>query len=395
MKSNPGGQISTDEAIGRGDLIERIWVTLEAQSIYMNAERRIGKTTILEILKEKPKTGWFPSKRDLEGCHTAAQFAHAVYRDIDAFLGTGKKAMRRVSELFTKAGGTEIGGVFSLPEGKEAPWKEILEKSFQDLVDAQKETQTRIVFLWDEVPFMLDNIRNQEGDKMAMEVLDFLRYLRQTYRSIRMVLTGSIGLHHVVSTLKVAKYANAPINDMAAVEVPPLAQEDGEQLASLLLKGEGIVFDDLAAVSGELARIADHFPYYIHHIVRTLKFSGKSVSKGQIDALVVCQLINENDPWELRHYRERITTYYGADEKVAVAVLDAVACSSKPIALEQIFKEVTASIVFRDLDHLRELLKLLQKDHYICREGEGFGFKFPLIRRWWLLDRTLKIREII
>ena len=45
MKANPGGQIDLEEIVGRDQIIEQIWDTLEQQSITMNAERRIGKTT--------------------------------------------------------------------------------------------------------------------------------------------------------------------------------------------------------------------------------------------------------------------------------------------------------------------------------------------------------------
>ncbi len=47
MKANPGGQIDLRDVIGRDEIIAQIWDTLEQQSIRMNAERRIGKTTII------------------------------------------------------------------------------------------------------------------------------------------------------------------------------------------------------------------------------------------------------------------------------------------------------------------------------------------------------------
>ena len=68
---------------------------------------------------------------------------------------------------------------------------------------------------------MLDNIKQDSGEKVAMEVLDTLRSLRQmsgnqSPSKLRMVFTGSIGLHHVISSLKQAGYANAPTNDLNA-----------------------------------------------------------------------------------------------------------------------------------------------------------------------------------
>jgi hypothetical protein len=40
------------------------------------------------------------------------------------------------------------------------------------------------------------------GDESAMELLDTLRSIRQMYPAVRMVYTGSIGLHHVIGSLR-------------------------------------------------------------------------------------------------------------------------------------------------------------------------------------------------
>ncbi len=55
-----------------------------------------------------------------------------------------------------------------------------------------------------------------------MEMLDTLRALRQTYPQLKMVYTGSIGLHHVVAKLKKLGYNNVPTNDMYPYELQPL-----------------------------------------------------------------------------------------------------------------------------------------------------------------------------
>lgn len=45
---------------------------------------------------------------------------------------------------------------------------------------------------------------------------------------------------------------------------------------------------------------------------------------------------------------------------------------------------------FDDRDRLLSLLSLMERDHYLKREEDGFyQFRFPLIRRWWKLNRGL------
>ena len=116
MKANPGGQIDVKAVIGRDSLIELMWETMEQQSAVMTAERRIGKTTIIRKMLAEPASGWTPVFQDLERCHTANEFAMVVYREIHQFLSTKGKAARRAKEWFAAMGGTEIGGMFKLPE---------------------------------------------------------------------------------------------------------------------------------------------------------------------------------------------------------------------------------------------------------------------------------------
>jgi uncharacterized protein len=86
MRTNPGGQLSPQNIVGRDEEITVIGESLDSQSVYIHAERRVGKTSILTKLHLEPRPGWAPIKRDLENLHTAEEFACAVYKDIDGLL---------------------------------------------------------------------------------------------------------------------------------------------------------------------------------------------------------------------------------------------------------------------------------------------------------------------
>lgn len=51
MKINPGGNLAPDDVVGREQLIEQLWSTLNTQSVILSAERRTGKTSILKKMK--------------------------------------------------------------------------------------------------------------------------------------------------------------------------------------------------------------------------------------------------------------------------------------------------------------------------------------------------------
>jgi hypothetical protein len=78
MKANPGGQIDIKAVVGRDQLIQIVWETVEQQSLVITAERRIGKTSVIKKMKGQPVLGWVPVFQDLERCHSAAEFAMAV-----------------------------------------------------------------------------------------------------------------------------------------------------------------------------------------------------------------------------------------------------------------------------------------------------------------------------
>src|SRR3954464_8604611 len=125
MKANPGGQIDTKAVIGRGPFIQSLWETVEVQSLVITAERRIGKTTVMKKMEREPIAGWLPVYQDLESCHSANEFAMAVYREIHRFLSGKGKFTRRSKEFFGALGGTEIGGIFKLPEKETVSWKNV------------------------------------------------------------------------------------------------------------------------------------------------------------------------------------------------------------------------------------------------------------------------------
>lgn len=371
-------------------MIQLIWDTLEQQSIVITAERRIGKTTVIKKLKAEPAPNWVPVFQDLERCHTAAEFAMAVYKEVHQFLSGKGKAARRAKEYLAALGGAEIGGVLTLPEKREASWKDILTRSIEDLVHENDAKGSRLLFLWDEVPFMLASIRDREGERTAMEVLDTLRALRQTHPALRMVITGSIGLHHVLASLKDKNYANSPVNDMARIEIAPLELPDAEELAIKLIEGESLTSPDKTAAAAAIAKEADRFPFYIHHIVKALKIKGLAAEPEAIAKVVAAQLIDSNDPWELLHYRERIPVYYDADAKAVIAILDELADTRTKASVSELLSMLKASSEFDDRERLLRLLSLMERDHYLQRHGDGsFGFRFPLIRRWWKINRGL------
>jgi len=136
-----------------------------------------------------------------------------------------------------------------------------------------------------------------------MDLLDTLRGLRQTHANLRMIYTGSIGLHHVVTALREEGYVNSPVNDMRTVEVPPLDDGHAEALAKALIQGEGLISsapDETAAI---IAKRVDAIPFYIHHVVAAMADRGQAATP---------EIAERSSPRRLRTPRNGIWSIFEA-----------------------------------------------------------------------------------
>jgi hypothetical protein len=392
MKSNPGGQLPINEILGRNAFINTLWEILAKNSLRMEAERRIGKTHILHKMEKEPAEGWVVISLDVEKVHSAAEFSELVYAEAVERLPGWSKHCRRAGEFLTRFRGAEVGG-FKFPEKGDRPdgyWKTLLTHVIDDLVEYQTAENKRVVFFLDEMPWMIAAIAQRETKETATEVLDLLRALRQsstTGAGFRMILCGSVGMHHILADLKRGKHGNEPINDMIVVEVPPLSEPDAHELAHSLLTGEELVVEPDAVAS--IAQRTGAFPYYIHWVVAELRKTGRQVTVQEVNQVVNHLLTAVHDPCNFRHFRERIDGYYPGEQKAVLAMLDHAAKSEAPLSVADLLN-VAKSAQTIDDERARELLRLLTVDHYLIRNDNGhYVFRHVLLRQWWILDRGL------
>ncbi|MEE9369600.1 MAG: hypothetical protein V3V05_12170 [Pontiella sp.] len=392
IKPNPGGQLAPEEILGRDKLITELWDILEGRNIYMNDLRRIGKTMILRKMEAEPRTGWLVMKRDLGGIKTAAAFATQVYRDTLGKLGTKKQVLRRMSDLLDQSSGAQIAGILMLPDGRAAPWMEVLSRTFADLHEEYANGNERLVFLWDEFPFLIDNIRVTEGAQTAMDVLDVLRSLSQDYDSIRLLLTGSVGIHHVLERLQEEGYNGSPLNTFERKSPGPLAHEEAVRLAKHLIEGAKLKTSNPSALAEAAATLAGDVPFYIHRLISRAP-KDVDTTPEILTTLLERELCATDDDWNLEHYRKRLSTYYPGkgDESIILIILDHIATAKEnSLPLPEIVNALNPSISGgADQDRVRQLLKLLVKDHYLTQEGDGSSFRLKLVQHWWMLDRDL------
>jgi hypothetical protein len=385
MRTNPGGGLAPAEVVGRDVLIADLWDKLERHSVMMTAERRMGKTSVLKKMLAQQSPGVTAFYWDLENIRSPEALVREIFNKVSEDLGNSQKWQGKVQQLLKNwgLGGEKIAGV-SLPK-PDLTWQQHLQGMVRDL-SAQVADRERWLFLFDELPLAIDNIRQDKGASIAMEVLDTLRSIRQDYPQIRMVYTGSIGLHHVVAELRKQGYRNAPTNDLPSVEVEPLAEYDAWKLAQDLLIGENVKTADLAAVSQAIASAVDGNAFYIHHCVARLKGIAQPIDVPQVTAMIQAA-VRQYDVWDLGYFVKRIDSYYGDNAKLALLALDELAPESA-LAIGDWWNRVSIQTPNLDKEAFRSTLNLLEQDHYICRNDAGaYKFRFLLVQRYWHQQR--------
>lgn len=388
LRVNPGGGLTPPEIIGRDALIEEIWASLIRQSILLTSERRMGKTSVMQKMLAEAPQGFCPIKRSLQGITSPEEFVRGLVADVEsAAPGVLKKSIgKRLRAAGIRKIATKPVAVEFAPASDES-WKQVVDEVFGAL---DREVDERVIFLWDELPHMVSDIAGEHGPRTAREMLDVLRATRERHASVRMVLSGSLGMHHVVRQLLTEGGMWVPTHDMLLIDVPPLSPEYAVYLATELLRNEEIECDGREQVAVTIATEVDDLPYYVHHVVKQLqnrqRAEGMRVDSALTEQVVAEAVRSPLDPWQLKHYLDRTPVYYGEQVELANRILDVVATAPEPPTFEEIENGLAAQGKPPEQQQLNDMLDLLCRDYYIDL-GPRYRFRRELVRRAWRARR--------
>lgn len=399
-------QIGPQNVVGRDRLIEQVWKRLESKSLRFTAERRIGKTTVMKKMLAEPKPGTLLLFLDLEKADSPRRFAEVLLTEMKPWLSNKHRAAGWFESFLTEIEGVEVGGVIKIPERNRIGWKGMIEKAFDRA--CSQNSDALIVLLLDELPYMLQKIAAYEKqggtpDHAALEILDTLRAMRHKHANLRMIFAGSIGLHHVLTDLRGTAFASQPVNDMPQVEIGALALADAVTLSKRLLETERVqvASADSELLANELAVLTDRVPFYLERVVARLAELEGPVCVQDARRIVRQHLTDDNDVWEMEHFRGRLKIYYhGSSEDangrpilnagLASAILDILAIAPNPQTIDKVWAAMKARMALDDRDQIIQLLKSLAQDHYLTSDSEKrYAFRFPLIRKWWVLAQGI------
>jgi hypothetical protein len=249
---------------------------------------------------------------------------------------------------------------------------------------ARRAAPRRLVVVIDEITVFVQGLVRRDVD----EGLEFLRALRRARQdgahNLAVILSGSMGLHHVVASMQV-------VNDLVPVRIGRLTEDEAKFLARCLILGAGLDTDDPGGLADSMARVTDGGAFYLHHVAEELRKHRDGVTPQDVAGALDGLLLDSQDPLDFRHYRDRLESYYGADADLAAHVLDAVATASSSTMRTD---EVAGAVSVTTGERLRRnqvvlVLDRLEQDHYLEATADGTRFASSLLRRAWAVVRRL------
>lgn len=395
MRPIVGGNVPPDRVVGRDEFISKMWATLEDQSIVLVSERRIGKTSVLKKMFKEPLSGWCPLYMPIEGVASPIEFVGQVIDEVTPVLKARGRGLRHVQRILGELAGQQLGK-WHVPELKNH-WKNLLAKVVRDI---QENLDQRIVFLWDELPLMISNIKDGIDAGAARELLDVLRdhRLKDDTGKLRMVYTGSIGLHLIVSELFKEGYRNAPTNDMMTFSMEGLKPQHARQLArqgleGLIEQGDLKVAAEIDEIAKSIASMTDGLPYYVNFAVAKLMDCRHPIQVSDVGRAIDSLLLDPQDTAHFSHHVERLNFYQFDDQaqELALAVLGALCRPRKALLESEVWQRVSQSVPLTSKALFQKTLGLLVRDNYIVRSERkrerAYRFKYRIIQKWWLKNR--------
>ncbi len=394
MKTAPGALKKGKAILGREREIADLWRTLEGNSVLFTAERRVGKSSLIEKMTENPADNWVVLLCYVESKRHPSELVGEIYRVAREHRVLSRRAnwLEGFGKVYAKLAGAEAGG-WRLPPVENA-WKRLLTSLVEDLAGHDG---SRIVIVLDEFPHMLSSMIEDGRRELAVEVLDTLRELRQRFQAagnLRFLFTGSIGLHLVISELKqVFSYTGNPMNDVAQATLDAMGRGDVETMCRKYLEEEGISRSDTVRFMDTMCKVTDCLPLYVEYVCdRFQKADRRVVTPADIEREVKAMLLDPQVEW-FADAAERIRTRYKSLKMDGIA--DAVMCllCKKRGAVPEgaIMEALLADGVAPNPGTVQPVFELLLRDHYLSRSivkgSRTYRFKYEIMRRWWQLNR--------
>lgn len=390
----PGNVPDPEDLYGREALLDHLWRTIASNNILLLAPRRFGKTGVMRHVLKQPRQGYLPIYFDLEDVDLTHEFVWRVVREVLAqdrlrSLLHSTRSLPGVIRGWVKDTFDEVefdGARVKFREEIAGDWRNVARRL---LLELEKAGPT-LVFIFDELPAMLDKIRRASADEDARGFMAWFRSVRMQQqdelRRHRFLVGGSTGLDLIL------RHLGAPdtLNDFARIYVEPLGRDDAVRLVFDLGRSASIGLSE-ALVESLLSLIGPPVPYFIHVLFSQLgqlpSDQRQPLTGDALETTYRQRVLGPTCKHYFDHYQTRLARYGKDVERAAVAVLGAIA--EAPLervgatALYEIYRRARGRKA--DEWEFDELMADLECDWYVVLDPttNEYHFMLSVMRDWW------------
>lgn len=394
----------------REDKIEEIWEALDTGSVLFLGPRRFGKTSIMlallakQELEEGQKQDWTTFYMDTERIDDPAMFVSELIAKASSSPEIRIELPRTVNKESEKAYRileSIASGKMGLPDAKHAihgliktEWLKEGGTLLKILNDSQKKGH-KYLFILDEVPWMLSSMLKKCGPVEIRQFLSWFRALRHTtegMKNIRFLISGSIGLNHILREAE----AVSTVNDLRTISIDGFRREKGLVFIRELIKANNFTCgDDVVDSILNIIGIPVH-PFFVQLQVSFLANEIrdrdlKEPSVEDVGTVYWSRVLGPEGKIYFEHYYQRLFSYYSpleADGAREILAHLSVNPGLTKGSVFEIFHRIAGDTDIKP-NKLREaferMMDDLMNDFYLeyDRVNDRYRFRYKILKDWW------------
>lgn len=358
----------------RHDLFKQLHRRLENNAhLYMSAPRRMGKTAIMRYLEDNPQNGFCVVYVTTESVDNSELFFKVILDELykSEALRKSQKWARESREFFKPFRIALID--FSLEFDAQKKYSQELQALLRQL--SRSADGLKLLIMLDEFPQTVENIFRKHNEAEAINFLQLNRQLRQQAGdAILFLITGSIGLPMLAQKLN----AERTVNDLNVFEIPPLTENEAQDLLGKLLTTAQVPYQD-SDLDLVLSKLEWFSPYYIQLLAQEFIDQCVTINEATIDKAFLA-ITDRRNNMNFAHYYSRLQSSFAANELAfALAVLEKL-CQQTTLSLQ----DIQALAQAQSLEKFDFVLQSLEFDGYIFKNQQNeWRFVSPILKLWW------------
>ncbi len=363
----------------------------KGDNLYMIAQRRMGKTSLLKEAVNRLKDKYiclfvdFQKANDAPDAITELGFAFQPNQTLwKKMKGLFKNIYKYVDYLEIHQLKIKLRAAIT-----DADWS----IKGDQILDILASSENPVVLLLDEVPILVNrilkgenNTLTKEGKKQADAFMSWLRKNCIKYQGkIVFVVSGSIGFESVLHQAGLS----ATITHFTPFELKPWDKQTAIGCLQALANEKGITFNGNAEAE-MIKRLGCCIPYHVQfffkHAYEWCKnHNCTTFSRKHVKEVYENEMLSIKGHAELTHYEERLKMVLSADKfTLAVDMLtEAAVCG---VLTRDVIQDFQKHYTFENeniFEVQRAILSVLEHDGYLEQTQKGYVFISKLLRDWW------------